>query len=152
LHTAINNGNWDAAKNFLSRHKDATSARVSVHGRTVLHVAVFAGHTEIVEELVKLMSKEELAISDEYGLTALAQAAILQNTSMVHCMLTMNTNLINIPDKENLIPLITALEYGNIEVARYLYSASLQNHQTLSDIDASTVLTRFILVNNFGKM
>ncbi|XP_062175686.1 ankyrin repeat-containing protein NPR4-like isoform X2 [Alnus glutinosa] len=148
LRTAINNGDWVSANDFLSRHENAKSAKISVNGRSVLHVAVFSGHTEIVEKLVELMSAEELAIKDDYGLTALAQAAILQNTRMVGCMIAKNTHLLNIPDNLNRIPLVRALEYGNIEVARYLYSVSLP-FQTLSDIDASMVLTQLINLNNF---
>ncbi|XP_059442393.1 ankyrin repeat-containing protein NPR4-like [Corylus avellana] len=149
LRVAIDSGDWDTASNFLRSNHDAKTARISVNGRRVLHVAVFAGHMEIVEELVQLLSVAELGKRDDFGLTALAQAVILQNIRMVNCMLRKNTNLLNIRDNENRIPLITALEFGNIKVARYLYSVSLENDQTLRDIDASTALTRFILLNNF---
>ncbi|XP_059435298.1 uncharacterized protein LOC132168195 [Corylus avellana] len=149
LRVAINSGDWDAASDFLRREDDAKRARISVNGRRVLHVAVFAGHMEIVEKLVQLLSVAELEKRDDFGLTALAQAVILQNIRMVDCMLTKNTNLLNIRDSKKRIPLITALKFGNIEVARHLYFVSLENHQTLSDIDASTALTGFILLNNF---
>ena len=153
LRTAINNGDWDAANDFLSNNEDAKSARITDRGGTVLHVAVFVGSREIVEELVdSLLSEEELEIKDDEGFTALAYAAIQQHkTEMLDCILEKNPNLLNIPDHSNRIPLIVALEYGNIKVARYLYSASLTYHQRLSDIDASTILTQFVLLNHFGK-
>jgi len=151
LRTAINNGDWVSANDFLSRHKDAKSAKISVNGLSVLHVAALAGHTKIVEKLVELMSAEELEIKDDNGLTALAQAAVLQNSyRMVDCMITKNTHLLDLPDNLNRIPVVMALEYGNIEVARYLYSVSLP-YQTLSDSDASTLLTLFMRFKKFGK-
>jgi ankyrin repeat protein len=152
LRTAINRGNKDAAIDFLSLNEDAKTARISKDGGTVLHVAVFAGRTEIVEKLVELMSMEELEIKDENGCTALLWAAVQQiNTGMIDCMLRKNSNLLDIPDHSNRIPLIAALEYGNIEVARSLYSASLRYDQRLSDIHTSTVLSLFIDKNHFGK-
>ena len=111
-------------------------------------MAVSTGRTEIVEKLVDLM-EGELEITDYNGLTALAQAAILQNTGMVNCMLKKNTYLLNIPDCWGCIPLVTALEYGNVEMARRLYFFS-QGFRTDST-DVSTVLHLFILRNNFGK-
>jgi ankyrin repeat protein len=150
LRTAVNNGNWDAASDFLKSQEHAMSAKISDHGRTVLHVAVFAGRERIVEKLVELMSEVELEIKDVNGVTALAQAVILQNIGMVDCMLTKNTNLLQIQDNSKRIPLIAALEYGNIEVARHLYSVSLP-YQTLSETESSTALTLFILLNDFGK-
>ncbi|XP_059438994.1 uncharacterized protein LOC132171636 [Corylus avellana] len=150
LRTAINNGNWDAANDFLSHNEDAKSATITDRGSTVLHVAVFAGNREIVENLVELLSEEELEIKDDEGFTALARAAVQQNnTGMLDCMLRKNNNLLDIRDNSNRIPLIAALEYGNIELARYLYPAPLNYNQRLSDIDASTVLTQFILLNDF---
>ena len=151
LGVAINIGDWDAAIDFLRREDGAKIARISASGRRVLHVAVFAGRTEIVEKLVEELSAEELKIQDDYGLTALAQVVILQNIQMLECMLTKCADLLTLRDREDRIPLITALEFGNIAVARYLYFFSLRNYQTLGNIDASTALTRFILLNNFGK-
>jgi hypothetical protein len=101
-------------------------------------VAVSTGRTEIVEKLVDLMSEVELEITDYNSLTALAQAAILQNTGMVNCMLKKNTDLLHIPDCWGCIPLVTALEYGNVEMARRLYFLS-QGFRTNST-DVSTVL------------
>ncbi|XP_059438930.1 uncharacterized protein LOC132171583 [Corylus avellana] len=147
LRRDIDNGEWVAVKHFLNRNPDAKSARISDNGGTVLHVAVSAKRTDFVEKLVaELMSKEELEITDDNGLTALARAAILKNKGMVECMRRKNAESLNIPDYWGCIPLVTALEYGNIKMADYLYSVC----QTLSNVDASTALTRFILLDNFG--
>ncbi|XP_059439017.1 uncharacterized protein LOC132171657 [Corylus avellana] len=108
------------------------------------------GEERFVEKLVELMSEEELEIKDDNGVTALAQAVILENIGMVDCMLTKNTNLLKIEDSLNRIPLIAALEYGNIEVARHLYSVSLP-YQTFSDTDSSTTLTQLMLLIDFGN-
>ena len=139
LPMAINRGNWDAANDFLSRAEDAKTPRISKDGGTVLHAAVKAGRTKIVEKLVELLSAEELELKDNNGCTALVYAASLQNTRMVDCMLRKNTNLLNIPETEDCIPLVCALLAGNLKVARHLYSV-YQPHQTLRDNDASMAL------------
>jgi hypothetical protein len=146
---AIYDVNWDGANHFLSLNNDAKSARISRNGGTVLHEAVFLRLTEIVEKLVDLMSAEELEIKDENGSTALADAASLQNTRMVDCMVRKNSNLLNIPNNLGCIPLVTTLQFGNPKWARRLYSVSLP--QTLSFNDASMALSLFIYRNNFGK-
>ncbi|KAE8038764.1 hypothetical protein FH972_011240 [Carpinus fangiana] len=149
LREAINHGDWDAAIDFLSLNEDAKSARISKDGGTVLHAAVTAGCTKIVDKLVDLMSAEELEIKDEYGATALLWAAVQQNNiGMVDCMLRKNSNLLNIPELSDCVPLVMALQAGNLKVARHLYSVYLP-HQTLRDIDASTALSLFILRKNF---
>jgi ankyrin repeat protein len=48
---AINSGNWDDANDFVSNNEDAKSAKISKDGGTVLHEAVTAGRTEIVDEV-----------------------------------------------------------------------------------------------------
>jgi ankyrin repeat protein len=105
-----------------------------------------------VEKLVELLSPEQLEIQDNEGFTALSRAVKLQNNiGMVDCMLRKNINLLNIQDGFGCIPLVTALEAGNLKVARHLYSHVYLPHQTFRDIDASNALYHFIRLNNFGK-
>jgi ankyrin repeat protein len=116
-------------------------------------VAVLAGTSENVENLVELFSAEELKLEDDRGCTALAMASLYgfdKNIGMVDCMLTKNIDLLNIPNNLNFIPLVWALVAGSLKLARYLYSVYLP-HQILRDIDASTALYFFIYQNQFGK-
>ena len=122
LHKALQIGDWNAAKEFLYRNPHAISAKITVLGKTALHVAAEAGHVHIVEELVKPMSEENLEIKDnEDGDTALAQAAYIGNYRMAECMLGKNENLITIGDDDGNIPVVMALFNGHLKLARYLY-------------------------------
>ncbi|XP_050280909.1 ankyrin repeat-containing protein ITN1-like [Quercus robur] len=121
LHKSLKIGDWNAAKEFLNRHPHAISAKITVRDQTALHVAAEAGHVHIVEELVKQMSEENLEIKDNHGLTALTQATYDGNYRMAECMLGKNENLISIRNDDGDIPVVTALCYGHLKLARYLY-------------------------------
>ena len=145
LLTAIKRGDWDAATNFLSLNEDAKSARISKDGGTVLHAAVAAGRTVIVEKLVDLMSAEELEITDDGGSTALAVAIMLENTQILDCILRKNSNLLNIPSgSDNCIPLLTYLLAGNLKLARHLYSVYLP-HQKAGSMPVSFISVYYLL-------
>ena len=122
LHKSLQNGDWNAAKEFLDRHPQAKSAEITFSGQTALHVAGEAGHVHIVEELVKQMSEENLEIKDSDGFTALARAAYNGTYRMAECMLGKNENLISIPDGSGNIPVVLALLNGHLKLGRYLYS------------------------------
>ena len=112
---------YKAAKKFLDRHLHAISAKITVRDKTALHVAADAGHVNIVEELVKQMSEEELEMKDIQGFTALALATYNGNYRMAECMLRKNENLIRIATNDGDIPVVLALYYGHLKLARYLY-------------------------------
>ena len=118
LYKALQIGDWNAANEFLDRHPHAMSAKITVTGRTALHVAAEAGHVHIVEELVKQMSEENLEIKDIYDYTALARAAYNGNYRMAECMLGKNENLISIGTKDGHIPVVLALYNGHLKLAR----------------------------------
>ena len=121
LHKALQIGDWNAANEFLNRHQNTISAKITVTGKTALCVAVEAGHVDIVEELVKQMTEENLKIKDGDGDTALALAAYLGNYRMAKCILGKNENLISIGDDDGTIPVVLALYNGHLKLARYLY-------------------------------
>ena len=126
LNEALQIGDWNAAKHFLSRHPRAISAKITVTDKTALHVAAEAGHVHIVEELVKQMSEKDLEIKDNDGFTALALAAYTGNYRIAKCMLEKNKNLISIGSGNGNIPVVLALYSGHLKLARYLYSLTPQ--------------------------
>ncbi|KAB1225591.1 hypothetical protein CJ030_MR1G020806 [Morella rubra] len=73
LVNAVRSGELDALKDFLALNPEGTSAKINFWGtQTALHIAVRTGHVHVVEELVKRMSDEDLAIQDSEGYTALS--------------------------------------------------------------------------------
>ncbi|KAG2673958.1 hypothetical protein I3760_13G113300 [Carya illinoinensis] len=119
---AVRSGNWTAAKEFLERSPNAVGARITQEGHTALHIAVAAGHFLVVDELVKLMPEQNLETLDYDGFSALSEAAVGGKKAMAQCMLSKNEKLISIPTSDGFLPVCTAIYYGHIETARYLYS------------------------------
>ncbi|XP_070673146.1 uncharacterized protein [Malus domestica] len=117
---AVRGGDWHETKKFLDEHAGATRQKDSLG--TALHNAVLMGHEKIVEELVKLMTEEELEMQSSDGWTALAYAA-RDNLKMVKCMVTKNKKLLGIAiEGRQMTPILIAAMYDRWDIARYLYS------------------------------
>ncbi|KAG5239581.1 protein ACCELERATED CELL DEATH [Salix suchowensis] len=124
LYKHAHKGDWDATKNYLSRYPDAIKAKIKPCGGTALHVAASAGNLKVVEELVKLMSVEELEIQDDVGNTALSCAAIVGITKMAECLVSKNQNLVTFVNENEWIPLVEACICNYKDMALYLYSVT----------------------------
>ncbi|KAB1202911.1 hypothetical protein CJ030_MR8G002094 [Morella rubra] len=152
LYKAVRGGDWNAAKEFLRRHPDALNAKITTLGKMALHIAVVAGQEPIGEELVGQMSTEDLEILDNFGDTALNEAAVRGEYRLVQCMLKKNASLVSIGSSTQTIPLVTAITYGQIETARYLYSVTpLEDLMPEKDHNGATFLSNAIYTRNLGK-
>ena len=121
----MQSGDWtNAESEFLKRPQLQKSAKITVTGGTVLHVAVVAGQVTIVEKLVELMAEKDLEIRDDNGFTALACTSYNGNYRIAECLIGKKKGLINIETKEGNMPVILALNCGHLDLARYFYSLS----------------------------
>ncbi|KAJ6901656.1 hypothetical protein NC651_019430 [Populus alba x Populus x berolinensis] len=118
------NGDWDAIKTHLSRNPNARKAKLEPYGGTALHVAASTGHLRVVEELVKLMSVEELEIQDNQGNTALFIAAVVGIRKMAECLVRKNEHLVTFVNAQKRIPLAQACRSNRKDMALYLYSVT----------------------------
>nr|XP_008341407.1 uncharacterized protein LOC103404290 isoform X2 [Malus domestica] len=117
---AVRRGDWEEAKEFLTLHPNAITATDS--WGTALHNATRFGHEQIVEELVQLMTEEQLEMKDNDGWTALARAA-RENIKMVECMVTKNKKLLGIAAESlQKTPIVIAARHDQWDIVRYLYS------------------------------
>ncbi|XP_068304356.1 probable E3 ubiquitin-protein ligase XBOS36 [Pyrus communis] len=150
---AVQAGRWETARDFHIQHPEAVRVRHPFSGKTALHIAVEAGHVDIVRELVSLMEEDDLEIKstgDDY--TALAIAAIEGITEMAECMVTRNKKLLSISDAFNDIPLVHACVYGHWHVARYLYSVTpLEDLMPDKGPHGATIISNCFLSKEFGK-
>ncbi|TYG79650.1 hypothetical protein ES288_D02G155500v1 [Gossypium darwinii] len=121
LYKAVDGGDLEATKKFLDQHPDALCSSLSTDGDTALHIAVLAGHVDIVEELVGRMSALELAVKQRYGSTALNFAAIGGVTEIAELLVEKNRKLLEIPNDHEQIPLVVAALYGHRDLVQYLY-------------------------------
>ena len=124
LYKYAHNGDWVATEKYLSRYPNAKKAKIKPYGGTALHVAVFSGHLRVVEELVKLMSVEELEIQDDQGHTALSIAAPVGIRKMAECLVRKNENLVTFVNEQKKIPLDQACLSNCKDMALYLYSVT----------------------------
>ena len=124
LNKVVRSGDWEATRKFLHDNPEAVNARISMEGKTPLHVAALFGHLHIVEELLQRMSVEDAELPDFYELTALHEASYGE-IEVAKCLVKKNSNLLTLPNKEKgYIPVTRALSAGHIEMTRYLYSVT----------------------------
>ncbi|KAJ6371742.1 hypothetical protein OIU77_002124 [Salix suchowensis] len=124
LYRYAHRGDWDATKDYLNQYPDAIKAKIEPYGETALHVAARAGNLKVVEELVNLMSKEDLEIKDDEGNTALSSAATVGITKMAECLVRKNQNLVTFVNELKRSPLDEACLSNNKDMARYLYNVT----------------------------
>ncbi|KAK9291470.1 hypothetical protein L1049_019418 [Liquidambar formosana] len=121
LFKAVDRGNWEDTIALLQNIPNALQAKISATDDTALHVAILAGHVKIVDELVNLMSAEDLELKNKFGATALSTIAISGNTKMAEAMVEKNPRLLSIKDDRGHIPVVVAALYGQKDMVRYLY-------------------------------
>lgn len=118
MYKAVRSGHWKVAEEFLKTRpyevitpKDQTALQVAVA------VAVAAGHMHRVEKLMELMKPEELEIRDNDGYTALMSAVVRGKHRSAECVLRKNQKLISIGFSGGNIPVVIAIDFGQIETA-----------------------------------
>jgi ankyrin repeat protein len=148
---AVQSGDWKTTEEFLRLHPDAVSEKMTFQGKTVLHIAVAAGHVDIVEELVERLSEESLEIQDIEGCTALAETTFAGNYRMAECILRKNKHLVSIGNVNGRLPVVMAIENGYKELARYLYSLTpLEDLMPEKGISGATLCTQAIYSRTLG--
>ncbi|KAF2309304.1 hypothetical protein GH714_001555 [Hevea brasiliensis] len=90
LYEAVEAGDLNTVKVLLERNPNDVRAKINMIGENALHVAVLAEKEKIVEELMKLMSKEDLEMKTNTGYTAFDLAALNGKIDMAKLMLEKN--------------------------------------------------------------
>ncbi|KAI3935603.1 hypothetical protein MKW92_018850 [Papaver armeniacum] len=107
---------WRLVGDFIKSQLSSVEVPITVCGRTALHVAAGAGHSESVITLIEHMSIEALEMKDRYdGNTALHLAVIAGLDEAVKVMVQKNRNLTRICNKKGLNPLLNAAIHVNVE-------------------------------------
>ncbi|XP_040993577.1 uncharacterized protein LOC121240249 isoform X2 [Juglans microcarpa x Juglans regia] len=158
LYNAVRGGNLDEVKVILeSLPPDALNCKIPDKGKTALHTAVTHAHEHIVEALVMQMSNKGLTMYDSDGHTALTMAVLLGKWRMVECMLRKYFDLISIRHSEGKnLPVVMAIDFGHIEMARQLYYLTpnrdlipQDNDEEIQDPNGATLFTRAIYTGTF---
>ncbi|KAK7304067.1 hypothetical protein RJT34_15078 [Clitoria ternatea] len=144
LYKAALKGDWKEAKKIIEKDPTLLKSAITKGWATVLHVAVGANHAHFVEELVKLMSHDDLELQDNKGNTAFCFAAAVGNVNIAEIMRKKNESLPTIRGGECVTPLHLAVLQGRSEMAWYLFGKS---KEILEDEDWITV---FLICINSG--
>ena len=147
-------GEWDTAKTYLDQHPDAVRARSNVsNNSTPLHIAVSAGHLHIVEELVQLVTKEDLLIQQMDGFTVLALSVRTGNIPIAKCLIRNTREQVTVAHKIESLPVVHAVIVSHFQMARYLYSVTPREALIFRDNDriGANLIVNCILRNTFGK-
>ncbi|TKY72708.1 26S proteasome non-ATPase regulatory subunit 10 [Spatholobus suberectus] len=137
-------GDWKEARTMLVADKRLATAAISQGWATLLHVAAEANQLHFVEELVKLLSENDMEIQDQKGNTAFCFAAAVGNVRIAEAMAKRNRSLPTIRGGEGLTPLHMAALQGKSEMAWYLYPDTVHNHKFH---DADWNLLFFLCIN-----
>ncbi|PRQ26031.1 putative ankyrin repeat-containing domain, PGG domain-containing protein [Rosa chinensis] len=114
---------WEEVVRAYRQNERAHKARITKSGDTALHIAVSDGQEEIVEKLVKLVSKKELTlkIQNERGNTPLHLAAAQGNVRMCKCIAEGRAYLVGILNKDKETPLFLAALHGKKDAFLWLH-------------------------------
>ncbi|BBG92337.1 Ankyrin repeat family protein [Prunus dulcis] len=142
LYDSLKRGDWNAAKEFIDRHEEALTHRGSSSGGTALHEEALHN----VEELLKLMTEEDLEIQDDNGMAPIVAKMVKKNKSLVTMRFT------NVAG--NKTPVLVAYALGHWEIARFLYSRT-PIHVLTQDNNgrdgAQLISNCFVHRNKFGQ-
>ncbi|KAM1491319.1 hypothetical protein PS1_023788 [Malus domestica] len=136
---AVRRGDWCKAKEFLTLHPSAITATDGWR-ETALYKATYRGHEQIVEELVQLMTEEQLEIQDVDGQTALTIAAAT-NIKMVECLVAKNKKLLGIADGLQRTPIVIAAKNHRWDIVEELVQLMTEEQLEIQDVDGQTALT-----------
>ncbi|KAF8408609.1 hypothetical protein HHK36_004672 [Tetracentron sinense] len=133
LYRAALKGDWEMAQEFLNSHPGAVHAKITKGWETALHIAAGARHTAFVEELVKQMTIEDLALKNKHKNTALCFAAASGIVRIAEVMVRKNKLLPFIRGSSGVIPLCMAALLGHRDMVHYLYSVTKDENLTTDD-------------------
>lgn len=142
-------GDWEAAKHFLDLHPEALTANLTKYDDRALHLATMAGHVKVVEELVKMIRAEDLALLNCVHATALHHVACVGIIKMAEWILEKNRSVLIIPDCESVLPVVFASYHVHKDMAHYLYK--LTPRENLNIRSGVALLTSSILIDHYGK-
>ncbi|KAL1827764.1 hypothetical protein ACET3Z_006176 [Daucus carota] len=87
LYEAARNGNWEVAEKIFIEYPAAKRAYITEGWETPLHISAIANQLTFVVELLKKLDKEDLAITNKRGNTALCLAAVGGNVDIAHAII-----------------------------------------------------------------
>ncbi|CAK9188330.1 unnamed protein product [Ilex paraguariensis] len=140
LYEAALQGDWETASTILEQDPKAFKAIITGASERALFVAIRSPRkNHFLTKLVEHMSATDLAFVDEDGSTALHIAAIAGNIEAAKLLVNKNSDLPNILDNSNSLPLHSAAVCGQREMFLYLMTVTNANMEPKPFEDESGV-------------
>ncbi|GJV24213.1 ankyrin repeat-containing protein [Tanacetum coccineum] len=122
------NGDWETAKLILDKRPELVRFCISRQLGTALHVAAMTEETKMtlqfVQNLVNMMTREELELPNQFSNTAFWIASATGNVNMAMVMMEKNPSLLYIRGANSLLPLAKSASGGKYKIVKYLYDVS----------------------------
>ena len=122
-------GDWGTAKVYIDKDRSILTTGITKECRTVLHLAAGTGCVHFVEQLVGMMTREELELRDGKGNTAMCFAAINGSVQVAEILLAKNKLLATTRGGQGMTPLYMAVLFGRSEMAWLLYSKTVESFE-----------------------
>nr|XP_043637810.1 uncharacterized protein LOC122608792 [Erigeron canadensis] len=138
LHRAIERGDWDRAQQFFNKNIATLCAKISWEGETPLHLSIYKSHNlDFVENLINKIEKTSLpTLVNIYGYTTLHYAATVGNTDAAKMLVDKNPLLLFVANKDDELPLLTALRNYQEETFLYLLQETKLHIGVISQNDS----------------
>ncbi|KAJ9559402.1 hypothetical protein OSB04_014016 [Centaurea solstitialis] len=146
-------GDWEAAKKILDNNSqlDLLGYGISEDKETALHIAASSGNIKFIEHLVDQMTKQQLALQDVNGFTALCFATAIGNVNVVKTMVKKYSQLLTICDDSGRLPIYMAAKFGRHDMVVYLYGKYKSMADNVWTVDhIHKVFLRCIKADLFG--
>ncbi|KAL5158267.1 Ankyrin repeat-containing protein ITN1 [Glycine soja] len=114
-------GDWNAARRMIDADTSLLNAAITKEWGTLLHVVAGTDRVHFVNQLVKLLSPDDLELQNFNGNTAFCYAAAFGNLQIAAMMIKKNACLPKIRGGEGATPLYMAALKGKGDMARHLY-------------------------------
>ncbi|RDX97396.1 Ankyrin repeat-containing protein [Mucuna pruriens] len=122
LHKHALEGNWAAARDILEKDSRLKDAAIASGWPTLLHIAAGTNHVSFVEELLKMLTNEQIALQDMKGNTAFCFAVASGNMHIVQLLMKRNPFLPTIRGGGDHTPIHFAVMQGKFDMAQFLYT------------------------------
>ena len=125
LYKAVLTDNWWNVYRILREDPQKLSKYLTVgisdNEDTLLHVAVKAGSSDVICELVNLMQSDDFAIKNRNGNTAFFIAAAMGRVEHAELMFEKNEKLTSIRGEKEMLPIHIAALGGHERMVEFLY-------------------------------
>ncbi|KFK22657.1 hypothetical protein AALP_AAs60910U000500 [Arabis alpina] len=149
LYQAALKGDWKAAEAIIDKQNDIVREHITTRSETALHIAVAAKHKVFVRNLLRKMNKNDLALRNEAGNTALCFAAASGVVEIAEMLINMNPDLAMIRGGGGMAPIHMAAMFGHAEMVIYLRGKT--DFGELSDAEFMNLFRLTILADIYDE-